>query len=521
MSSCMISKKARNLFSGHISDIKDFRASIAALGFFLSPLKFVKAYYERAKLDHIATLGPDGLLNSYGAALRWVTNATDIVEEGYRLYPGEIFKVPTVDGWQVVVNGTRLIEDIKQASDEQLLDATNETLQTRYTMHPELVPNPYHIDVIRTSLTRSIGARFADMHDEVQKVISKKIPVTDDWTEIDTFPTVLGIVFRAVDYFFVGLPLCRDRDWCDLNITFMIEVFINSTIINLFPKFTHPVVGRIFTGRKSAMRRAIKHLQPIIQERLKMQEQFGKEWVDKPNDFIQWLIDAQQNAPLSQRTSMEVICIRVLAANFAAMHTTSAFIHALFHLASRPELAEPLRKEVQTTVEREGWTKDSMVQMRLLDSFLKESERLNGVGAIGLQRKVLRDFTFSNGITVPAGTMISASTWGLQRDDEIYPNSNEFNPYRFYEMRSHDGEGSKHQLATPNSEWLTFEQGRHACPGRLLASAELKVMMAHILLNYDVKFPNDSRRFPPSFEFSNVFWPNHTAKVLFRKRKMD
>ncbi|THV06864.1 cytochrome P450 [Dendrothele bispora CBS 962.96] len=524
MRSCMqfsgilgISKKS----SKPVFWFKDFRLLLTGLGFVLSPLKFVKAYYEKAKLDHIATLGPDRLWGSYMAALRWTTAATDIVEEGYHLYPGGIYKIPTIDGWRVVVNGTGLVKDIMQASDEQLQVVTNEILQTRYTMHPELAPDPCYIDVIRTPLTRNIGARFADVHDAVRKVISENIPITDDWTEMYTYQTVLAIVFRAVNCLFAGLPLFWDPDWYDLNITFAIDVVVNSAIINLFPKFTHPVVGRIFTGRKSAMRRAIRHLQPIIQERLKMQEQIGQEWVDRPSDFIQWLIDTEQNAPLSQRTSVEDICIRVLAANFAAVHTTSfAFTCALYHLASHPELAEPLRKEVQMTVEREGWTKVSMVQMRLLDNFLKESERLNGVGATGLQRKVLQDFTFSNGITVPAGTMIGASTWGLQRDDEIYPKGDELNHYRFYEMPSREGERSKHQLVIPPSEWLTFGQGGHACPGRFFASAELKVMMAHILLNYDVKFPNDSKGFP-RFKFSNIVGPNQTAKVLFRKRKVD
>ena len=60
-----------------------------------------------------------------------------------------------------------------------------------------------------------------------------------------------------------------------------------------------------------------------------------------------------------------------------------------------------------------------------------------------------------------------------------------------------------------------------ASPGRFFASAELKALMAHVLLNYDVKLPNDSREVPPLFKFLNNVGPNQTAKALFRKRKTD
>jgi len=74
-----------------------------------------------------------------------------------------------------------MVDDIRKATDEQMSneDANNNTLKVEYTMHPQLAPNPYHIDVTRTPLTRNIGARFADIHDEVQQVISEKIPVTE------------------------------------------------------------------------------------------------------------------------------------------------------------------------------------------------------------------------------------------------------------------------------------------------------------------------------------------------------
>jgi hypothetical protein len=52
----------------------------------------------------------------------------------------------------------------------------------------------------------------------------------------------------------------------------------------------------------------------------------------------------------------------------------------LYHLAASPEYAEPLRGEVQSAVEEHGWTKAALDYMPKLDSFVKESQRFNGVG---------------------------------------------------------------------------------------------------------------------------------------------
>ena len=54
--------------------------------------------------------------------------------------------------------------------------------------------------------------------------------------------------------------------------------------------------------------------------------------------------------------------------------------HALLHLAAEPKYLQPLRQEVESIVAAEGWTKAAMGKMWKVDSFLKESQRVNGVG---------------------------------------------------------------------------------------------------------------------------------------------
>lgn len=53
------------------------------------------------------------------------------------------------------------------------------------------------------------------------------------------------------------------------------------------------------------------------------------------------------------------------------------FTHALYNLAAYPEYMQPLREEVESIIASEGWTRASISRMRKLDSFFKETLRLN------------------------------------------------------------------------------------------------------------------------------------------------
>ena len=55
-------------------------------------------------------------------------------------------------------------------------------------------------------------------------------------------------------------------------------------------------------------------------------------------------------------------------------------MQALYRLLSNPECIEPLRQEVETVVAEEGWTKAGMDKMYKVDSFLRETLRVDGLG---------------------------------------------------------------------------------------------------------------------------------------------
>src|ERR1700691_5671216 len=57
------------------------------------------------------------------------------------------------------------------------------------------------------------------------------------------------------------------------------------------------------------------------------------------------------------------------------------FTNVLYRLLSNTEYVEPLRHEVETVVAEEGWTKAAMDKMHKIDSFLRETQRLDDLNS--------------------------------------------------------------------------------------------------------------------------------------------
>ena len=79
-----------------------------------------------------------------------------------------------------------------------------------------------------------------------------------------------------------------------------------------------------------------------------------------------------------------------------------------------------------------------------------------------MTRKALKDFRFSDGTLIPAGTFVSAATMPIHHDDEFYANPDVFDPWRFAHKREEDGEGIKHQYVNTSAEYIPFGHGRRA-----------------------------------------------------------
>jgi cytochrome P450 len=163
----------------------------------------------------------------------------------------------------------------------------------------------------------------------------------------------------------------------------------------------------------------------------------------------------------------------------------------------------------------------ALYDMKLLDSVMKESQRLNSFNFTRFTRVALKPLTLRDGTFIPKGTFLELPTDAIGRDPEIYPDPDRFDPYRFYRLRqTGDQNVHRHQFVTVTREDTNFGWGRHSCPGRFFAANEIKLLLVNMLLKYDIKMKDEDAkegRFK-NWEGVNLNSPDLTKELLMRRR---
>ncbi|KAI0778803.1 cytochrome P450 [Trametes elegans] len=473
-------------------------------------------------LHAIPTVGGSSVpFLSYLSARKFMPNGKRYIEEGYKKYPRSAFKVPLLDKWMVILSGPKMVEEVRLTSDKVLSfsESTEQAMQLKGSFSREFIDDQYHTGIIKDKLTRSLPAILPDVIDELNLAVPQHIPAKEDeWLAVPIMEAMRQIIARASSRIFVGVPTCRNQEYLDLAINLTIVIASDGLFYSRYPDFLKPWLSRYWSNASKSLEKSMQYLGPVISQRRAMMEKWKtNDWSDKPNDFLQWIMDME----VTKGNSDKSIAERVMIMNFAAIHTSSNSISHVFHrLADHPECIQPLREEIQTVIADEGWTKAAMGKMWKLDSVLKEAQRYDGIGLVSMPRLALQDVTLHDGTFIPRGTSIVVASAGAHHDDNYYANASVFDPFRFSRMRELDGESTKHQFVNTSPTYLTFGHGKHACPGRFFAANEIKSLLAFILLNYDFKKLNDDDQWPVDHWGFNII-PAESGKLLFRRRRED
>ncbi|KAJ6025258.1 hypothetical protein N7444_012937 [Penicillium canescens] len=449
-------------------------------------------------------------------SLHYVHDSAGTLRAGYEKFSrhGQFFQLRTPIRWIVVVP-PKLVDEIRTAPPTHLSakESANDVLQTRYTVSPIVETEKFHFHIVKTHLTPNLENKIDDIRDEIKLSFGDEIGNPIDWTAVVMSRAAHRIATRTANRVLVGAPLCRNEEYLDMSIKYTIDVFGGADKLRAWPKFLRSTVTQFVTNVKERQRVARKHLIPYIKARL--QEESDGLIKKPPLDSLQWVMDA---APNSSERDPERLMFRLLHLNVAAVHTTSVtYLNAMLDLAFHTEIHEELRTEIDSAVQEHGWSGRALSQMRKLDSFLTESQRLSPLASSQLTRAVIQDFTFSDGTTVPKGSYVLAPMYAMYLDDNIYPNASTFDAFRFSRLREQPGHENRHQFVTTSPTHINFGHGKEACPGRFFAAQEIKLLLAHALQSYDIRL-EDPTNLPKGSWYDRSRKPNQTARALFRRR---
>lgn len=185
--------------------------------------------------------------------------------------------------------------------------------------------------------------------------------------------TATQIAARLSARVFLGERLCHNNDWIEISIRFTIVMMRAQDALRSWPLFMRPFV-HFFIPEIIYLKRLIKDARKIIEPELEFRMAERPD-VSKPQDSLSWLEDVRAGRPFDVVSGQLFLTV-------AAIHTTSVVITALMYdLVKNPEYIHLLREEaIKVYREDKEWNKTSLYKLKLLDSCMKESQRLNILG---------------------------------------------------------------------------------------------------------------------------------------------
>ncbi|KAI1496764.1 ent-kaurene oxidase [Biscogniauxia marginata] len=536
----------------------------------LAPALLVVGYvlyqlFRPSKLPDIPIIGsrPGEWFPLMRARWRNVKGMKSAIQLAYDQYKDQACIIPVAGATDFVMLPVREIQWLvdQPDSDFNMHEQTREALQLDYTvMDAQLTRTIAHHKLISGVLTRETGNLVPDLIDEIRFSVDKLWGTdTENFKTISVFSVMQRIIGHATNRIFVGLPLCRDPALLDTGVAFARDVPLSSRLLRFVWKPVRPLAALLVTlPNRVHTNRFCQIIRPEVQRRLREYDARRADPETKaaaddggePNDFLQWLLRQARELGDPYLGRPDTLAGRVLLLNFASIHTSSfAVTHALLDLASsRQAHFDELRAEIASALTEQGgggggggggrWNKRALAAMPKLDSVFRESQRLNSFITLATNRLVVNPagVTTPSGVHLPRGTVVCAPSYPVLHDPAVYPDPETFRPFRFSEKRaaagdkggeeSGSGGGSgggesyvqraRQAFATTSPEFMAFGHGRHACPGRFFASAELRLMLAYLVMNYDFEIQDER---PRNIWFGASRLPPMRATIRVRRRR--
>ncbi|KNG90233.1 cytochrome P450 monooxygenase [Aspergillus nomiae NRRL 13137] len=460
------------------------------------------------------------LLPPFLNRILYVVKAPFLIYSGYKKYKSKPFRILKLDG-DLVILPQRYLEELGDVHSRQasLVGAKYKNILggcTNILINSEL-PARTVSGRLNPVLDRQIPRLLFELH----HAFSAVVPYCEGkYVSVNLYNMILKLVTHSTSRIIIGQRLCRSEQWINTMTNCTYEVCITVKKLQLVPRLLRRLIAPFLPSvRRLEMQLrwiAEQLIVPIIQHR--RGRELNEPSYKKQDDFLQWMMDLADND--SDRDPMNLAYGLMITMALAVVQTSTMLItHAMYDLLVHPEYFEPLRDEIHETL-RNGWIRASLSNFgaqRRLDSFLRESQRLNPPSEVSAQRVLERPVTLSDRVTLRKGTHICFPSGPMSRDPAVVSDPLNFDGFRWCnDLDAPDG-----SLTDVSPANLHFGFGGQACPGRFFGVVIAKAVMSRLLAEYDLKFEEGQTERPKNIVNGEQIMPSMSTKILIKKKNVD
>jgi len=185
----------------------------------------------------------------------------------------------------------------------------------------------------------------------------------------------------------------------------------------------------------------------------------------------------------------------------AGTETTATLLSGVtYHLLQNPTILDKLVAEIRTTFNTPNDISIiSLQQLKYLNACLQEGLRMYPPVPVGMKRQTVPEGADILGEHIPGNTRVAVTHYAAYRSTYNFHLPNSFVPERWL--------GDERFASDKRNVLEPFSYGPRNCLGKNLANHEMRLILTHVLYNFDLNLCDESDKWADQNVF--LLWQKH------------
>ncbi|KAK4165472.1 cytochrome p450 oxidoreductase [Cladorrhinum sp. PSN259] len=466
-------------------------------------------------------------------------NSVKKIQENTKRYPDSAYRF-TAFGVEYVVLPSRFYNEVKRIPESRasLLAFFKVSFNKKWSGMPSHTPEMMR--AVSVDLSRNIPSIIEQRQKDCARAFADNIGDCPKWKEILVYKAIQSIAVTINACALVGSGLGHNKTWIRHSQLLTIWVAFPTFVLSFLPPILKQLLKPFLFIPIRYTRFILRHLLTLVlkQELAELSALEKPTVINNKMALATFLLNRYPQSSLIHKNPIPQVVSDVLDISLESAPSTSGTIYwILMELAADPSLVTALREEIAKATKPFGGKlpPTQLNELRLMDSVMRESIRVNCFSHVILYRRLLAPLTLTSFPshkvpTLPPGTTIcveahsinfSPEYWG---EEDCSKDPHEFDPYRHFNARKKEGNENKYKFANLGADSPHWGDGPQACPGRMFADNTIKVVLTHLLQNYDIRFRvhKGETRKPEKGRMPNgSMYPDMRFRLEFRNRRRE